>query len=67
MMYLDSAIIVKLLVRETDSVWFDEHLAGTPVVKLRNWLWLKFARPCSPKIGRAISRRGNGYPPGKSF
>lgn len=29
-MYLDSAIIVKLLVRETDSAWFDEHLAGHP-------------------------------------
>lgn len=29
-MYLDSAIIVKLLVRETDSAWFDEHLTGHP-------------------------------------
>ena len=29
-MYLDSAIIVKLLVRETDSAWFDENLAGHP-------------------------------------
>ena len=29
-MYLDSAIIVKLLVRETDSAWFDENLAGQP-------------------------------------
>lgn len=29
-MYLDTAIIVKLLVRETDSAWFDEHLAGHP-------------------------------------
>ena len=29
-MYLDSAIIVKLLVRETDSAWFDQHLAGHP-------------------------------------
>ena len=27
-MYLDSAIIVKLLVREPDSVWFDEQLRG---------------------------------------
>lgn len=27
-MYLDSAIIVKLLVRETDSDWFDRELAG---------------------------------------
>ncbi len=27
-MYLDSAIIVKLLVREPDSVWFDTHLTG---------------------------------------
>jgi predicted nucleic acid-binding protein len=27
-MYLDSAIIVKLLVRETDSQWFDRHLRG---------------------------------------
>jgi len=27
-MYLDSAIIVKLLVREADSDWFDRHLAG---------------------------------------
>ncbi len=29
-MYLDSAIIVKLLVRETDSEWFNQHLAGHP-------------------------------------
>jgi predicted nucleic acid-binding protein len=27
-MYLDSAIIVKLLVRETDSEWFERELAG---------------------------------------
>jgi predicted nucleic acid-binding protein len=27
-MYLDSAIIVKLLVREPDSEWFDRSLAG---------------------------------------
>jgi len=27
-MYLDSAIVVKLLVREEDSLWFDRHLAG---------------------------------------
>lgn len=27
-MYLDSAIIVKLLVRETDSQWFDRNLVG---------------------------------------
>ena len=27
-MYLDSAIVVKLLVRETDSDWFDCHLVG---------------------------------------
>jgi predicted nucleic acid-binding protein len=27
-MYLDSAIFVKLLVREPDSEWFDRHLAG---------------------------------------
>ena len=27
-MYLDSAIIVKLLVREPDSGWFNEHLDG---------------------------------------
>lgn len=27
-MYLDSAILVKLLVRETDSEWFDRSLAG---------------------------------------
>ena len=27
-MYLDSAIIVKLLVRESDSDWFNRHLAG---------------------------------------
>jgi predicted nucleic acid-binding protein len=27
-MYLDSAIIVKLLVRESDSEWFDRNLAG---------------------------------------
>lgn len=27
-MYLDSAIIVKLLVRETDSQWFAHHLSG---------------------------------------
>jgi len=27
-MYLDSAIIVKLLVREADSEWFDRHLTG---------------------------------------
>ena len=27
-MYLDSAIIVKLLVRESDSDWFNRHLVG---------------------------------------
>jgi len=27
-MYLDSAIVVKLLVRETDSEWFANHLVG---------------------------------------
>lgn len=27
-MYLDTAIIVKLLVRETDSAWFNQALAG---------------------------------------
>lgn len=27
-MYLDSAIIVKLLVREPDSDWFNKHLVG---------------------------------------
>jgi predicted nucleic acid-binding protein len=27
-MYLDSAIVVKLLVREVDSQWFDRHLRG---------------------------------------
>jgi predicted nucleic acid-binding protein len=27
-MYLDSAIIVKLLVREADSEWFGHHLSG---------------------------------------
>ncbi len=27
-MYLDSAIIVKLLVREADSPWFDRHVRG---------------------------------------
>lgn len=27
-MYLDTSIIIKLLVRETDSAFFDEHLAG---------------------------------------
>lgn len=27
-MYLDSAIIVKLLVREPDSDWFSKHLSG---------------------------------------
>ncbi len=27
-MYLDSAIIVKLLVREADSEWFEENLSG---------------------------------------
>jgi predicted nucleic acid-binding protein len=27
-MYLDSAIIVKLLVREEDSSWFDRHVQG---------------------------------------
>ena len=27
-MYLDSAIIVKLLVREADSIWFDTRLRG---------------------------------------
>lgn len=31
-MYLDSAIIVKLLVRETDSEWFSGHLAGHKLV-----------------------------------
>jgi len=29
-MYLDSAIIVKLLVRESDSDWFDRRLQGQP-------------------------------------
>jgi predicted nucleic acid-binding protein len=29
-MYLDSAIVVKLLVREEDSDWFDRELAGYP-------------------------------------
>ena len=29
-MYLDSAIIVKLLVRERDSEWFDRRLRGEP-------------------------------------
>ncbi|MEO6036249.1 MAG: type II toxin-antitoxin system VapC family toxin [Verrucomicrobiota bacterium] len=29
-MYLDSAIIVKLIVREPDSAWFDANLAGHP-------------------------------------
>src|SRR5215210_4028142 len=27
-MYLDSAIIVKLLVREDDSAWFNENIVG---------------------------------------
>ena len=27
-MYLDSAIVVKLLVREADSDWFNQHLSG---------------------------------------
>jgi predicted nucleic acid-binding protein len=27
-MYLDTSIIIKLLVREADSAFFDEHLAG---------------------------------------
>jgi predicted nucleic acid-binding protein len=27
-MYLDSAIVVKLLIRESDSEWFDRHLVG---------------------------------------
>jgi predicted nucleic acid-binding protein len=27
-MYLDSGIIVKLLVREPDSDWFDQHISG---------------------------------------
>ena len=31
-MYLDSAIIVKLLVRETDSEWFSERLKGQKFV-----------------------------------
>ena len=31
-MYLDSAIIVKLLVRETDSEWFSDHLVGQKFV-----------------------------------
>ena len=30
-MYLDSAIIVKLLVREEDSGWFDRNFAGHPL------------------------------------
>ncbi|MBA4149434.1 MAG: type II toxin-antitoxin system VapC family toxin [Verrucomicrobia bacterium] len=29
-MYLDSAIIVKLLIREPESNWFNDHLAGHP-------------------------------------
>lgn len=29
-MYLDTAIIVKLLVREPDSAWFNQNLAGHP-------------------------------------
>ena len=32
MMYLDSAIIVKLLVREQDSEWFGKNLAGREFV-----------------------------------
>lgn len=31
-MYLDSAIIVKLLVREADSEWFSNHLIGQKFV-----------------------------------
>ena len=31
-MYLDSAIIVKLLVREADSEWFSDHLTGQKFV-----------------------------------
>jgi predicted nucleic acid-binding protein len=30
-MYLDSAIITKLLVREGDSDWFEQNLAGHPL------------------------------------
>jgi len=30
-MYLDTSIIIKLLVRETDSVFFSERLAGHPL------------------------------------
>ena len=30
-MYLDSAIITKLLVREDDSEWFEKNLAGEPL------------------------------------
>ncbi|HUZ07552.1 MAG TPA: type II toxin-antitoxin system VapC family toxin [Candidatus Paceibacterota bacterium] len=30
-MYLDSAIITKLLVREEDSEWFENNLAGEPL------------------------------------
>ena len=30
-MYLDSAIITKLLVREGDSEWFEQNLAGRPL------------------------------------
>ena len=29
-MYLDSAIVVKLLVREPESVWFERNLPGHP-------------------------------------
>jgi len=29
-MYLDSAIIVKLLIREPESRWFNDHLVGHP-------------------------------------
>jgi len=32
MMYLDSAIIVKLLVREADSEWFSNQLVGQKFV-----------------------------------
>ncbi len=42
-MYLDSAIITKLLVREEDSGWFERHLTGHP-------LWtseLSLAEVCS--------------------
>ena len=47
-MYLDSAIIVKLLVREAESEWFEQNLSGQSFDR-RSWPWWKFVPRCLSK------------------